>query len=131
MVFNQTRDLLDITRQFLAFFCEESCGYCTPCRVGNQLLRERLAEIAEGRGEPGDLDYLEELATVVKLGSRCGLGQTSPNPVLSTLENFRAVYQARLRPATRGEQRRFDIQAALATAEAIAGRKSQLGVEAE
>ena len=123
-VFNEERDVLEIALRYMEFFCEESCGYCTPCRVGNPLLRDRLKLILDGRGEPSDLAYLEELAKVVKLTSRCGLGQTSPNPILSTLKNFRSAYEQRLKPPRQGEQRRFDIHAALAAAETIAGRKS-------
>jgi [NiFe] hydrogenase diaphorase moiety large subunit len=72
----------------MEFFIEESCGYCTPCRVGNVLLKERSIASSR-RGEPADLDYLRELGDTVKTTSRCGLGQTSPNPVLTTLKNFR------------------------------------------
>lgn len=124
MVFNRSRDVLDVARQFVAFFCEESCGYCTPCRVGNELLKERLDAIIAGRGEPGDIPYLEELGAVMKLASRCGLGQTSANPVLTTLRNFRPAYEARLQPSSRGEQRRFDFSAAVAGAERLAGHDS-------
>jgi [NiFe] hydrogenase diaphorase moiety large subunit len=124
MVFGHDRDLLDIVRQFLAFFCEESCGYCTPCRVGNHLLKERVEQILAGRGQPEDLGYLKELASVVRMTSRCGLGQTSPNPVLSLLKGFRPMVEARVKPSRTGALRRFDLGAALATAEAIAGRRS-------
>jgi [NiFe] hydrogenase diaphorase moiety large subunit len=124
MVFGQERDLLDVVRQFLAFFCEESCGYCTPCRVGNHLLKERVEHILAGKGQPEDLSYLEELANVVRTTSRCGLGQTSPNPVLSLLKGFRPMVEARVKPPRTGALRRFDLRAALATAEAIAGRRS-------
>jgi [NiFe] hydrogenase diaphorase moiety large subunit len=121
MVFNRERDLLDVARQFMEFFCEESCGYCVPCRVGNHLLKQRLEHIIAGRGEPDDLGYLEQLGNVVRVSSRCGLGQTSPNPVLSTLKNFRSAYEARVKPAEHGEIRRFDATTAFAPAEAIAG----------
>ncbi len=124
MVFNSSRDVLKIAREFVEFFCEESCGYCTPCRVGNELLKERLDAIIAGRGEPTDLAYLEEIGGVMKLASRCGLGQTSANPVLTTIKNFRAAYDARLRAPTHGEQRRFDLAAAVAGAERIAGHDS-------
>jgi [NiFe] hydrogenase diaphorase moiety large subunit len=108
----------------MEFFIEESCGYCTPCRVGNVLLKSRLDRIIAGLGEPGDLEYLQQLAETVKTASRCGLGQTSPNPVLSTLEHFRELYEAKVRPAEDGRQRAFDLSDALADAESIAGRKS-------
>jgi [NiFe] hydrogenase diaphorase moiety large subunit len=131
MVFNHSRDILDITRQFLAFFAEESCGYCTPCRVGTKLMEERVSEIVRGRGAPEDLEYLQELARVVRLASRCGLGQTSANPVLSSLGSFRATYEARVHAAVNGRQRRFDLRAALVTAETIAGRQSAVRGESE
>jgi len=91
MVFDESRNLLDVVRAFNAFFLEESCGYCTPCRVGNVLVKECLDRIAAGKGEPSDLDYLQTLGTTMKVTSRCGLGQTACNPVLSTLKNFRPL----------------------------------------
>jgi [NiFe] hydrogenase diaphorase moiety large subunit len=133
MVFDSDRDVLEIAAEFMRFFCDESCGYCTPCRVGNRLLESRLRDVVAGRGEPGDIEYLERLATTVKLSSRCGLGQTSPHPILSTLESFRTEYDRRLAKAAWGERRQFDVAAALADAETIAGRSSHVrpGGEAE
>jgi len=124
MVFDSTRDILRIARKFLDFFIEESCGYCTPCRVGNVLLEERIGKILAGKGEPSDLEYLEDLGNSIKTASRCGLGQTSPNPVLTTLKNFRPAYETLVREATDGLQPTFDIHAALAESKAIAGRES-------
>ncbi|MHC4402928.1 MAG: NAD(P)H-dependent oxidoreductase subunit E [Planctomycetota bacterium] len=124
VVFDSTRDVLHVVRKFMEFFIEESCGYCTPCRVGNVLLKERIDRILAGQGQPEDLGYLEDLGQSVRTASRCGLGQTSPNPVLTTLESFRPVYEARVRPAADGLQPTFDVDAALAEAKAIAGRGS-------
>ena len=124
MVFGQDRDVLEIASQFLQFFIHESCGYCTPCRVGNVLLKERLDRILDGFGVPQDLDYLHQLGESIKMASRCGLGQTSPNPVLSTLENFRPAYEERLSVQVEGEQSGFDIHTALGPAQALTGRKS-------
>ena len=124
MVFGRDRDVLEITSQFLQFFIHESCGYCTPCRVGNVLLQERLDKIRAGYGEPSDLDYLQRLGESIKMASRCGLGQTSPNPVLSTLENFRSAYEERLSAPAGGEHSSFDLQSALSTSRALTGRKS-------
>jgi len=121
MIFGAERDLLAVALEFLRFFREESCGYCTPCRVGTVMLEERLERIVEGRGETADLAYLESLSKVIKVGSRCGLGQTASNPVLSTLANFRALYEQRVRAETRGFVRGFDLSAALRPAEKIAG----------
>ncbi len=125
MVFNKDRSVLKVARKFLEFFIEESCGYCTPCRVGNVLLANRLDKIIEGKGEPADLDYLQQLGETVKTASRCGLGQTSANPVLTTLNHFRSQYEALLSPPdAEGKQLTFDLAAATGDAAAIAGRAS-------
>lgn len=124
MVFGPDRNVLQIAEKFMEFFVEESCGYCTPCRVGNVLLKERLEKILKGQGEPADLDYLQDLGETVKTTSRCGLGQTSPNPVLTTLKNFRNVYEALVRENKDRFQPSFDLHAAVSDAELISGRKS-------
>ncbi len=124
MVFNDTRDILGIVDYFMDFFIEESCGYCTPCRVGNVLLKERLDQIRAGKGEPADLDYLKDLCHTIKTASRCGLGQTSPNPILSTLQNFRTLYEGLVKENEEGFRSSFDIQAALGESKAITGRES-------
>ena len=124
MVFNSTRNPLRIARKFMDFFIDDSCGYCTPCRVGNVLMRERLDRILAGNGEPADLDYLQELGETIKIASRCGLGQTSPNPILTTLKNFHSAYEALVSESPDGLQRAFNLDAALGAAEAIAGRAS-------
>ena len=122
MVFGPERSIPEIVAHFMAFFVEESCGYCTPCRVGNVLLKERLDQILRGRGEPEDLAYLEELGRVVKATSRCGLGQTSPNPVLSSLAQFRPEYEALLHRDPDGRKRSFDLSGAVLNAAVFAGR---------
>ncbi len=94
MIFRRGRNIVEIVGKFLEFFVHESCGFCVPCRVGNVLLKQKIDTILAGRAEPADLDELEELARSVKSTSRCGLGQTSPNPVLSTLQNFRSAYES-------------------------------------
>jgi [NiFe] hydrogenase diaphorase moiety large subunit len=124
MVFGPERNVLKVAEQFLEFFIDESCGYCTPCRVGNVLLKERLSRIIAGKGEPADLDYLQDLGETIKTTSRCGLGQTSANPVLTTLKNFRPVYEALVRPNVDGLQPTFELHAAVSDAERIAGRAS-------
>ena len=124
IVFGHERDLLHVVDKFLDFFVHESCGFCTPCRVGTRLLQERVRRIAEGRGEAADLDYLESLGGSIKTASRCGLGQTAANPVLSSLRNFRDAYLARLRETAPGLQPAFDIQRELSQASAITGRES-------
>jgi len=125
VIFGPGRDPLEIASRYMSFFIHESCGYCTPCRVGNVLLKERLDRIRAGRGEAADLDYLQQLGETVRAASRCGLGQTSPNPVLSTLNNFRAAYTRLLpAPAADGRQPGFDLAARLAEARTLTGRDS-------
>ena len=124
VVFGPERNMIEIAAQYMEFFVEESCGYCTPCRVGNVLLKKYLDKILKGCGEPQDLDKLKELGESIKTTSRCGMGQTSPNPVLTTLKNFRKDYESKVKKAVDGMQPDFDIRAALADAEAIAKRKS-------
>jgi [NiFe] hydrogenase diaphorase moiety large subunit len=124
MVFRRGRDILEIVSKFLEFFIHESCGYCTPCRAGNVLLKERVDKVIAGLAEPDDLLYLEELAKSVKATSRCGLGQTSPNPVLSTLENFDFCYEDRIQEPQDGQKRSFDIHEALSDARKLTGRSS-------
>jgi NADH-quinone oxidoreductase subunit F len=89
--------VVEIVAEFMEFFVEESCGYCTPCRVGNVLMKRKLDEILSGHGEISDLDYLVDLGRTVKFTSRCGLGQTSPNPVLTSLKYFREEYEAHIK----------------------------------
>ncbi len=88
--------MVDIARYFLEFTCEESCGKCTFCRIGTRRMLEILERLTAGRGRPGDLDDLEELADRVQRTSLCGLGQTAPNPVLTSLRYFRDEFEAHL-----------------------------------
>ena len=124
MVLGAGRNVVEIAAEHMRFFVHESCGYCTPCRVGNVVLLERLEKILAGNGEAADLDYLEELARTVKTTSRCGLGQSSPRPVLSTLENFRGEFEKLLREPVDGQLASFDIHQALAPAKELTGRES-------
>ncbi len=97
IVIGPDRDLLEIVKNFMEFFVEESCGWCVPCRAGNVLLLNKLEKIMEGHGTMADLDELESWCVTVKSASRCGLGQTSPNPIYTTLKNFREIYEAKVR----------------------------------
>ncbi len=124
MVFDHRRDVLRVAEAFMEFFCEESCGYCTPCRVGNRLLHERLGKVIGGQASPEDLAYLQGLAETIKATSRCGLGQTSPQPVLTTLRSFRSEYERRVKPAAADLLPTFDGSAAVAQAETLAQRRS-------
>ena len=97
IVMDEDDCMVDIARFFLEFTCDESCGKCTPCRVGTRRMLEILNRIVEGKGEEGDIEKLEELATGIKATALCGLGQTAPNPVLATLKFFRNEYEAHIR----------------------------------
>ncbi len=94
IVMDEDNCMVDIAKFFLEFTVDESCGKCTPCRMGTLRLLEILNKITSGNGELEDLDKLEELSNYIKAGSLCGLGQTAPNPVLSTLRYFRDEYVA-------------------------------------
>ena len=94
IVMDEDNCMVDIAKFFLEFTVDESCGKCTPCRVGNRRMLEILEKITSGNGELEDLDKLEALCYYIKENSLCGLGQTSPNPVLSTLRYFRDEYEA-------------------------------------
>ena len=96
IVMDEDNCMVDIARFFLDFTVDESCGKCTPCRVGTKRLLEILDKIISGNGEMEDLDRLEELSNYIKSASLCGLGQTAPNPVLSTLRYFRDEYIAHI-----------------------------------
>jgi [NiFe] hydrogenase diaphorase moiety large subunit len=124
MVWNRQRDPLEIVLAAVDFSCEESCGFCVPCRVGNPLLRERITHIIAGRGRKTDLAYLESLCATVKATSRCGLGQSSPNPVESSLRSFRREYERRLLADESGLATSFDVRQALLSHEGVAGRTS-------
>ncbi len=88
--------MVDLARYFMTFVQEESCGKCVPCRVGTKAMLETLTRITKGEGQESDIDYLLELAEAIKSSSLCGLGQTAPNPVLSTLRYFRDEYEAHI-----------------------------------
>lgn len=126
MIFSNQRDILEVAIAFMEFFVDESCGYCVPCRVGNVLLKNRLERVRNGEGSKSDLDYLQQLGESVKFMSRCGLGQTSPNPILSTLKNFRPVYNALVKDDKSGMNKSFHIMKAVEEASAIAGRRSEI-----
>ncbi len=97
IVMDEDNCMVDIAKFFLEFTVDESCGKCTPCRVGTVRMLEILNKITSGNGEMEDLDRLEALCNYVKSASLCGLGQTAPNPVLSTLQYFRDEYVAHVR----------------------------------
>ena len=96
MVFDQTRDVVDFVYRTIEFLNEESCGKCTPCREGTEVMVEILGRLANGEGVDGDIEVLEELSDTMKLSALCGLGQTAPVPVLDTLKYFRKDYENRI-----------------------------------
>lgn len=97
VVLDETDCMVNIAKFFLEFTQAESCGKCVPCRIGTKRLLEILTRITKGQGREGDIELLEKLSSDVKLASLCGLGQTAPNPVLSTIKYFRDEYEAHIR----------------------------------
>jgi NADH:ubiquinone oxidoreductase subunit F (NADH-binding)/(2Fe-2S) ferredoxin len=96
IVLDEDDCMVSMAKFFLEFTVEESCGKCAPCRIGNKRLHELLGQICEGKALPGDFERLRNMSLVIKDTSLCGLGQTSPNPVLSMMENYREEYMAHI-----------------------------------
>jgi [NiFe] hydrogenase diaphorase moiety large subunit len=120
MVLDQGRDMLDMVRNFAHFFSHESCGFCTPCRVGGNLLKNLVEKVAAGQASDYDLEEMRGIGAVMRKASYCGLGHTAPNHVIDTLDKFPEVYRRRLRSA--GYTPSFDLDAALSEARALTGR---------
>ena len=94
IVMDEDNCMVDVAKFYMEFICDESCGKCTPCRIGTRRMLEILTRITEGQGTLEDLDKLEEISNLIKTGSLCALGQTASNPVVSTLKHFRDEYIA-------------------------------------
>ncbi|MDD5384390.1 MAG: NAD(P)H-dependent oxidoreductase subunit E [Gallionella sp.] len=120
MVFDDSRDLFEVARNFVHFFAHESCGFCTPCRVGTSMLKQTMDKIAAGHGTQYDLSEIEHLDQVLQTSSHCGLGRTACNPVLHTLKRFRPAYENRLKSLD--FEPAFDLDGALARARQMTGR---------
>lgn len=120
MVFNQSRELLNAIDNFTRFFRHESCGFCTPCRVGTALLTKQLGKVMVGHATSKDLDELGTLGNLMRQTSHCGLGHTAANPILDGLDKFPHIYQSRLRSTS--FEPAFDLDASLEEARAITGR---------
>ncbi len=120
MVFNQDRDLLDMVQNFAHFFLHESCGFCTPCRVGSSLMKDLVDKVCAGHAGEYDLGEIRNIGMLMRTSSHCGLGTTAPSSMLDTLEKFPHIYQARLGDA--GYEPAFDLDAALQDARDISGR---------
>ncbi len=120
MVFDDSRDMFEVARNFVHFFAHESCGFCTPCRVGTSMLKQTMDKIAAGQGTHYDLAEVENLDHVLQTTSHCGLGRTACNPVLHTLKHFRPAYESRLKSLS--FKPAFDLDGALARARQMTGR---------
>jgi [NiFe] hydrogenase diaphorase moiety large subunit len=120
MIFNWNRDLFDVVRNFASFFAHESCGFCTPCRVGTSLMRDLVEKVADGHGTQADLAEMRDLARVMKAASHCGLGHTAPNTVVDSLNKLPEIYTRRLK-STEFEPA-FDLDGALEEARRLSGR---------
>ncbi len=120
MVFNHDRNLLDMVQNFAHFFVHESCGFCTPCRVGGSLLKDLVDKLVNGHATHYDVDEMKQIGSLMKRASHCGLGSTAPNPVLDLLNHFPQLVENRL--ADSGYEPAFDLDAALQEARDITGR---------
>ena len=119
-VFDASRDMFEVARNFAHFFAHESCGFCTPCRVGTAMLKATMDKIAGGHGTQYDLREIEQLDRVLYQSAHCGLGHTACNPTLDTLKRFRPTYERRLKSLD--FEPAFDLDGALATARRMTGR---------
>ncbi len=97
VVMDERTCMVDTARFFTAFSVDESCGKCIPCREGLKVMYDKMTDIVEGRGKEGDVEDLEKLGRMIKASSHCGLGQSAPNPILSTIRHFRQEYDAHVR----------------------------------
>ncbi|HEX8873678.1 MAG TPA: NAD(P)H-dependent oxidoreductase subunit E [Nitrosospira sp.] len=119
-IFGRGRDILQAVQNYVHFFAHESCGFCTPCRVGTQLQKKIVEKIAGGHGTASDLEELKHLGHLMRTMSHCGLGHTAPNAVLDMLEKFPGAYEQKL--GSLSFEPAFDLDAALETARRITGR---------
>jgi [NiFe] hydrogenase diaphorase moiety large subunit len=120
MVFDMGRDMFQVARNFVHFFAHESCGFCTPCRVGTSLLRNMMDKLAYGHGSQYDFAEIEKMNLLLQSMSHCGLGHSACNPVLHTIAAFRPAYQKRL--AHEAFEPAFDLDRALSAARQMTGR---------
>ena len=125
MIFNRARSQMEIAEHYLDFFIDESCGYCTPCRVGLVALKNIVHTVVTGAGQPRDLEEMRALSKLIVQSSRCGLGQAAPNPVLGALENFTNIYDKLVEERKPGLLPTFDLTEAVVDAELRVGRHSE------
>lgn len=112
MIFNRDRDIVRILMNFANFFKQESCGICTPCRAGNFILQRKLEKLEHGLAIPSDITELKAWANLMKMTSRCGLGKTAPNSLITALEKFPEVFEEKLDKTYNGLSRKFDMETA-------------------
>ncbi len=120
MVFDCTRDMFEVARNFAHFFAHESCGFCTPCRVGTSIVARLMDKLAAGHGSPYDIGEMFKMHRLMQGASHCGLGNTACNPMFDTLNKFRPAYEKRLKSLDYAPA--FDLDAALARARQMTGR---------
>lgn len=120
MIFNRSRDVFQMARNFSHFFAHESCGFCTPCRVGTTLMKRIMDKIDGGHGTASDLEEMKNLGHLMKTMSHCGLGTSAANPVLDTLNKFPDAYERKLKALA--FEPAFDLDGALSVARRITGR---------
>jgi [NiFe] hydrogenase diaphorase moiety large subunit len=129
-VFDATRDMFEVARSYAQFFAHESCGFCTPCRVGTTLLRNVMDKLHHWKGSQHDIDRIGRLNRLLQASSHCGLGHTACNPLVDTLKRFRPAYERRLQSLD--FEPAFDLDGALARARTMTGRDdvgAHLGAE--
>ena len=122
IIIGKQHDLLAIIDNFMAFFTDESCGSCAPCRAGTWMLRNTLQRIRQGMGTQEDIPTMRQLSTVMQKTTKCGLGHTAPHPILDTLDNFPHLYDKLI--AQENDIRPFDLAASVQAANAAVGRTS-------
>lgn len=120
IIFNNSRNIFEVVQNFTHFFAHESCGFCTPCRVGTSLLKNQYDKICDGHGSSGDVRELQEIAKLIKSTSHCGLGQTAAQPILTTLERYPELYNQKLKQIS--FEPGFDLDGSLAIARKLTGR---------
>jgi [NiFe] hydrogenase diaphorase moiety large subunit len=120
MVFDSSRDILAIVDNFARFFAHESCGFCTPCRVGTTLVKQMTGHLVAGKGTRRDVKDLSRVCNIMRTTSHCGLGATAGNPIRDALEKFRPAFDHRL--ASLEVLPSFDLDEALAPAREATGR---------
>ena len=120
MVFDAGRDMFEVARNFAHFFAHESCGFCTPCRVGTTLLARAMDKIAAGHGTQHDVNEIFQINRLLRAAAHCGLGHTACNPMFDTLQKYRPAYQRRLKSLD--FEPAFDLDGALAYARQMTRR---------